>query len=111
MAMQQLDLGAVYDTLMRKQSLGLQAQQVGQQGQMNALQMARYQREDDKAQRQQSALSRLSDPNLDEAGRRSILGEAFPEYLAKQTFQGGDYKIAPDGTVIDGNTGQVVSRP
>jgi hypothetical protein len=111
MAIQQLDLGAVYNTLAQQRSLGLQAQQAQQQGQMNALQMARYQREDDKAQRQQSALSKLSNPNLDEAGRRSILGEAFPEYLAKQTFQGGDYKIAPDGTVIDGNTGQVVSRP
>jgi hypothetical protein len=111
MAMQQLDLGAVYDTLMRKQSLGLQAQQAGQQGQMNALQMARYQREDDNAQRQQSALSKLSDPNLDEAGRRSILGTAFPELLARQAFRENEFKIGPDGTVINGNTGEIVSRP
>lgn len=111
MAIQQLDLSAVYDTLMRKQSLGLQAQQADQQGQMNALQMARYQREDDKAQRQQSALSKLSDPNLDEAGRRSILGEAFPELLAKQAFQEGDYKFGPDGSVMDGHNGAIVRSP
>lgn len=111
MALQQLDLGAVYDTLMRKQSVDLQAQQVGQQGQMNALQMARYQREGAEQDRVQSELSKLNDPNLDEAGKRSALGRAYPEYLARQAFRETDFKIAPDGTVINGNTGEIVSRP
>jgi hypothetical protein len=44
---QHLDLGKVYDTLMRQKSVDLQGQQVAQQGQMNALQMARTQREND----------------------------------------------------------------
>jgi hypothetical protein len=111
MAIQQLDLGAVFNTLAQKRSQDLQAQQFAQQGQMNALQMARYQREDDKAQRQQSALSRLSNPDLDEAGRRSVLGEAFPELLAQQAFREGDFRPAPDGSIIDGHTGQVVRSP
>ena len=84
MAIQQLDLGAVYDTLMRKNSQDLQGQQEQRLGALNALQMARYQREDDQAQKKQSALSRLIslDPN-DTEGRRSALFEAAPEYAAK----------------------------
>jgi hypothetical protein len=112
MAIQQLDLGAVYNTLAQKRSQDLQAQQIGQQGQMNALQMARYQREDATAEKQQSALSRLAslDPN-DAAGKRSILAEAFPELAAREAFREGDFRIGPDGTVIDGHTGRVVSAP
>jgi hypothetical protein len=85
MAIQQLDLGAVYNTLAQKRTQDLQAQQFAQQGQMNALQMARYQRENATEERKQSALSRLIslDPN-DTEGRRSALFEAAPEYAAKQ---------------------------
>lgn len=84
MALQQLDLGAVYNTLAQKRGQDLQAQHVGQQGQMNALQMARYQREDDQAQRKENALSRLISLSPDDTeGRRNALLEAVPEYAAK----------------------------
>jgi hypothetical protein len=84
MAIQQLDLGAVYNTLAQKHGQDLQQQQVAQQGQLNALQMARYQREDDQAQRKQNALSRLASLSPDDKeGRRNALFEAAPEYAAK----------------------------
>lgn len=84
MAIQQLDLGAVFNTLAQQRALKIQEQNAAQQGSMNALQMARYQREDDQAQRKQSALSRLSSLSPEDTeGRRNALFEAVPEYAAK----------------------------
>lgn len=109
MAIQQLDLGAVYNTLAQQRSLDLQAQQAGQQGQMNALQMARYQRENDLADKKQSILSGLNNPNLDAAGKQSILAQAYPELMAQQLFREQDYGRSEDGTVWDKHTGKTIS--
>jgi soluble lytic murein transglycosylase-like protein len=111
MAIQQLDLGAVYNTLAQQRGLALREREAEQQGALNALQMARYQRESDEQARVQSELAKLNDPNLDEAGQISALARAYPELRAKQLFREGDYKIGPDGTIINGHTGEVVSRP
>jgi hypothetical protein len=111
MAIQQLDLGSVFNTLAQQRALGIQERAAQTSERMNALQMARYQREDDTALKQQNALARLNDPSLDETGRRSILGEAFPELLAKQAFREGSFAIGPDGTVINEATGEVVRSP
>jgi hypothetical protein len=109
MAIQQLDLGAVYNTLAQQRALGLQEQQVGQQGALNALQMARYQRENDLADKKQSILSGLNKPDLDAAGKQSILAQAYPELLAQQLFREQDYGRSEDGTVWDKHTGKTLS--
>jgi hypothetical protein len=103
MAIQQLDLGAVFNTLAQQRALAMQERAAQTSERMNALQMARYQREDDQELRKQSALSRLNDPSLDDAGKRSILGEAYPELLAKQAFRDpkDNFISLGDGTGLD----------
>lgn len=106
MAIQQLDLGAVYNTLAQKRALDLQAQQIGQQGQMNALQMARYQREGDAFDRKQSALAIFNDPNAAPEARRSALGTAFPEMAAQAAYAPkASYQIV-DGVRLNTATGE-----
>lgn len=103
MAIQQLDLGAVYDTLSRKRGQDLQERQFAQQGQLNALQMARYQREDAQEQRKQSALATYNDPAATPEQKQSALGVAFPELLAKHTFRDpkDSFVSLGDGTGLD----------
>lgn len=106
MAIQQLDLGAVYNTLARQRSLGLQEQQSVQQGQMNALQMARYQRESDISDRKQSALAIFNDPNAAPEARRSALGAAFPELAAQAAYTPkASYQLV-DGVKLNTATGE-----
>lgn len=107
MAIQQLDLGAVYNTLAQKRSQDLQAQQIGQQGQMNALQMARYQRENDAHDRKQSALAIFNDPNADPEARRSALGAAFPELAAQAAYTPKNSYTYSDGMLVNTTTGEV----
>lgn len=106
MAIQQLDLGAVYNTLAQKRALDLQAQQIGQQGQMNALQMARYQREGDAFDRKQSALAIFNDPNAAPEARRSALGMAFPEMAAQAAYAPKNSYTYSDGMIINTTTGE-----
>lgn len=109
MAIQQLDLGAVYNTLAQQRALGLQEQQVGQQGQMNALQMARYQRENDLADKKQSAISTFSDPNATPEQKQSALRVAYPEMFAQSVFapKGETQVVVPSGAaVFDRSTNQ-----
>jgi hypothetical protein len=79
----QLDLGAVFDTLARQKAVDAQIKGQQQQGQMNALQMARYQRESDTYDRQQNALARLNNPDRTDDETRNILAEAYPDLMAK----------------------------
>jgi hypothetical protein len=83
---QHLDLGKVYDILLRQKSVDLQGQQVAQQGQMNALQMARAQRENDTYDRKQSALSVFNDVNATPEQKQAAMAGAFPEEVAQREF-------------------------
>jgi hypothetical protein len=109
MAIQQFNLGAVFDQLAQQRAMQIQERGAAQQERMGALQMARYQREDEQAQRQQSALARLNTPGMDDAGRRSILEEAYPELLAKRVFQAPEYDME-NGVMYDKRTGAIVGR-
>jgi hypothetical protein len=107
MAIQQLDLGAVYNTLAQKRSQDLQAQQFAQQGQMNALQMARYQRENDASDRKQSALAIFNDPNATPDAKRSALGAAYPELAAQAAYAPKNSFTYSDGMLVNTTTGEI----
>jgi hypothetical protein len=107
-SIRQLDLGAVYDTLMRKKAVDAQVAGQQQQGQMNALQMARYQRENDAYDQRQSALAIFNDPNATLEQQQSALSRAFPELRAQALFtpKTETQVVVPSGgAVFDRRTG------
>ena len=107
MAIQQLDLGAVFNTLAQQRALGMQERAAQTSERMNALQMARYQREGDAYDQKQAAIKTFNDPNVDAATRQNALGLAFPELVAQSALTPKKKYSYSDGMVIDEMSGEV----
>lgn len=107
MSIQQLDLGAVYNTLAQKRGQDLQERQFAQQGQMNALQMARYQRENDLADKKQANIATFNDPNATPEARQSALGMAYPELVAQASLAPKKKFSYADGMILDEMSGKL----